>query len=393
MKITKKLYIIIITAVFVIIFSGSILLKSDSGLFCLPKSYVLLCMDDTLEEKWRGLISLYHSAFGVSVTAFKEEKEVLSLNGYNDKHKIILSSPRLFGNNYFGLAKDKTGQSNKSGVRNKGKTGEKKENDLSLTEIYEKYASVSKTDRKSFAVTGGKDSMYETDGYEVVLKRNIKDILPDYLKKYIADDAILEGIENCLKKLDSDVTMDVYVDRSGKIRGLNLSYSYGGQDAYAEITFNNAVHYWDDISATYILNGADKTTVTVKSKGNHTGEGNRFTDETNVIVLSGAMTKAQLNIVTDIDRNKQKDNINMKLKGDLYGIPVHADAAGDVGTCNKAAVRMDIDLELKYVDYLLKLNLDEADKNLKKVDSYDSFKSLYKKEISGINDYLQVILE
>ncbi len=383
---TKKMVYILIAAVIVVVYAASHISKFDIGLFYLPKSYVLYCMNNNLKEEWRKLQSVYNSSYCVRMTALKEEKELLSLTVYNDKDKIIFSSPRLFDNDYFGLAKNKGGQSNKSPAKNK------KEN-LSLTEIYEKYAKVSKGDRKSFAVTGGKKSMCETKEYEVVLDKNIKEVIPDYLKKYIGDKTLLKKIKACFSKLDSDITVDIYVDNSDKIRSIALSCTWGGQEVYGEITFNDAADYWNDISVTYILEGKDKTTVTVKSKGNHICEGNVYSDETDIIVFDRAVTTVQLKISTSIDFNKGQDNVSFELEGDIYSLPVHAEAVGDLNTGTKTQLQMDINLELKYMDYLLKINMDEEENNLKNVDSFHSISGLYEKEKSRSDTYLEAILQ
>ncbi|MGB8453006.1 MAG: hypothetical protein WCD89_11845 [Anaerocolumna sp.] len=391
MKITKKL-VFILSAAVVIIFAVSYILKFDLGLFYLPKSYVLLSLENTLEEEWRGIQAVYKSTYGMSVTTFKEEKEVLSLTAYNDKNKIIFSCPRFFDNNYIGFTKHISSPNKKGSVKNTDKSSKKKEKILSLTEIYKKYAKVSKKGNKSFAVTNGKDSVYETDEFEVVLNKNIIELLPDYIKKYIADETVSERIKTYLNKLDSDIIIDIYIDDSNKIRSMNLSYSYSGQDAFAEITFNDAGSYWDDISLTYISGENDKTTVTIKSKGNHSREENIYTDETNLIVLSGAMTTVQLKSSTSIDFSKQNDNVSYKLKGDIYSSPINMEAVGDLDT-GTGTIQMDINLKLLFDEYLLKINMDEDENNLKDIDTFQSIGSLYNKQCNSIMDCLKKILQ
>ncbi len=413
MKIQKRLVIIIITAVLLITYAAGHILKLDFGLIYLPKSYVLFCMEDTLLDGWKELKTLYNTPLSLTVTTSEEEKEIFSLTAYNDQNKIILSSLDLFDET-IGLAKNKdinnkknngtnrnNVEKNSNQVQNTVKTGEKsfaevrskKDQIRSLIEIYNKYAKVSKSGQKSFAVTGGKDSMCEADEYEVVLDKNIIKILPDYFKNYIADEKVLKNINSLLKRLDSDIILHIYVDDSDKVRSANVSFLYHGQKTYMEVIFNDAVKIWDDLTITCIFGDNADTTVSIKSKGNHSREEGLFTDETNILILSGAATTLQLKAVTEIDLNKQRDNISFDMKGDIFRLPVDLNTTGDLDTRDGWDIHTNSKLELKFMDYQTEINFKEDENDLKDVNSFQSIGSFYHKKKAAMKDGFLKILQ
>lgn len=413
MKIKKRLVIIIITAAVLITYMAGHISKFDLGLIYLPKSYVQFCMEDTLLDGWRELKSLYNSPLSLTVNTFEDENRVFSLTAYNDKNKIIFSSNNLHGD-YIGLTKNKNIKNKNDNSKNNNnkndnsnnnidensnqkdstdKINGKKDQILTLIEIYNKYARVSKSGHKSFAVTGGKDSMCDTDEYEAVLNREIIEILPDYFKNYIADEKVLKNINTFLNRLDSDILLHIYIDDSDKIRSINVSFRYNGQNVYMEVIFNNAVKIWDDLTITCILGDNADTTVSIKSKGNHSRDGNIFTDETNLLVLSGAATTLQLKAVTEVDFNKQKDNISFGMKGDIFGMPVNLNTVGDLGSKNGWDIHTNTDLELKFVDYRSEMNFSENKNYLNDVNSFQSMGSFYNEKKAAIKDGFLKILQ
>ncbi|WMJ89957.1 hypothetical protein [Anaerocolumna sp. MB42-C2] len=413
MKIKKRLVIMIITAVLLITYAVGHILKFDFGLIYLPKSYVLFCMEDTLLDGWKEVKNLYNTPLSLTVTASDEEKKVFSLTAYNDKNKIVLSSSDLFGEP-IGLAKNKSinnkidnGNSgnyvekNSSQEKNTDKTGRKSQAEVrnkkdqirSLIEIYNKYAKVSKSGQKSFAVTGGKDNMCETDEYEVVLDKNIIEILPDYLKNYIADEKVLNNIDSSLTRLDSDIILHIYVDDSHKIRSANISFNYETQKVYMEVIFNNAVKVWDDLTITCIFGKNADRTVSIKSKGDHSLSGELFTDETNILILSGAATTLQLKAATEIDLNKQKNNISFDMKGDIFSLPINLNTVGNLDTSGGWDIHTNSKLELKFVDYQTEINFKEEENDLKDVNSFQSMGSYYNKKKAAIEDCFLKILQ
>lgn len=397
----KRLVIIIITVVLLITCTVGHFFKFDLELIFLPKSYVLFCMEDTLQDGWRDLQAFYNKPLSLTVTASDDEDEVFSLTAYNDKSKIVLSSDNLSGD-YLGLKKHNN-EVMKNNGKGAGKTGENKITDnnpnkkteksygktkqlRSLIEIYNKYARVERKGCKSFAVTGSKDRICNTVEYEVVLNKEIIEILPDYFKNYIADETVLKKLDLILKQLDSDILMHIYIDDSCKIRSVNVSFRYNGENTYMEIILNNAARIWDDITITCISGIHADTTISIKSAGNHNWKGDIFTDETNVIILSGAATTLQLRAVTNIDFNRQKDNISLDMKGDFFNLPVHLNTAGDLKFENGWNINTNTNLELKFVDYKTKLNFSEDKNYLKDVQSYQSLGSFYNKKKAAIID-------
>lgn len=422
MKKIHKLVLIFTAAVIIILFALGIIFKSEFTLLLSPKSYVLLCMEETLEQDWREIIKIYNTSMGFQISALRDEEEVLSMNAYNDKNKLILSSPQLSDNSYIGFSKrngkKKTGNSDSENAdgtavssensntgstqgrtgaendsdknKNIGKDGETLNEEIpSLIEIYKKYATVTKKGKQSFALVNSEDSICETDEFEITLDQDILSLVPKYLEKFIDDKNLLKEVNAYLDKVNSDITIDIFIDDANIIRDIKMVFNYDDEDALAEITFNDGKKYLDNLTATYILG---KESATVKSIGNHSGEGNQFTDDTSILILSGAMTKAKLASTASIDFNTESDNVAFKVKGDFFNFPISLEGTGDLQTGEELTFQADMDLELKFEEYQIDLSMDKKENELKSVKTFDSIGSLNDVEKHFLRHWLQGIL-